>query len=162
MGSASTTSLLFYVLACKLLKLLSLPCIRRARPQGRAPLVRGPLLSPRGEGPPQGTVSAFRRRCSPSTVSSPDTGGHVLGRPVWERRGPADPGMPVRLGEPGVGGQHPAAGTARFKAVPAPCLREAPYHLAYQQLYFPISSAQGGSSRSSSHPLPCSPPRHRH
>lgn len=118
-------------------------------PEGRVPPGALPVPLP----PP------FPRHAAPPREHT----GHVPGSPVWGWRGPADPGMPVRRGEPGAGDSTLLPGPAGSRPFRLPVSRRHHMvHLAHQQLYFPISSAQRGSSGSSSHPPPPSPPGHRH
>lgn len=90
-------------------------CLARGeRGRGEKPPVRGGFpLSP-GRGFPRALSVPPAAVGAPGRQLRPGSGRARTGQPVR--------GMPVRRGR-----QHPAAGTGGFKAVPAPCLPEAPY-----------------------------------
>lgn len=126
----------------------------RGRREGRAPRARG--------FPPLPGARVLPRHCqclpplfSQHSSSSPGTGGHIPA-------GFGGAGAPLTRGyrgEPGAERQHPAAGTGRFKAVPAPCLPEAPYGLSCTSAaLFPHQLGPEGELREQQPPPTPQPP----
>lgn len=122
-------------------------CLARGeRGRGEKPPVRGGFpLSP-GRGCPGHCRCLPPLSALPAGSSAPGAGGH-------------EPGSPFGGCRCAGGGSTQLPGPAGSRPFRLPVSRRHHMvHLAHQQLYFPISSAQRGSSGSSSHPLPRSPP----
>lgn len=111
--------------------------------------------------------SASRTAIHKNTFRRVETGSGWRGKAAPGARPPPSPGdAGAPAAEPGGSraqprGPHAAAGSGRFKAVPAPSLLEAPYGPSRTSaaLFPPISSAQRGSSGRGSPPLPPPAPR---
>lgn len=128
---------------------------RREEPpvRGGFPPLPGGKVPPRALPVPSATAVLPARSSSPGTHRArPGQPGSGVAGPRW----PGDAGAPG--GARGGGSTRlPAPAGSRPFRFPV-SRRHHMVHLAHQQLYFPISSAQRGSSGSSGHPLPPQPP----